>query len=181
MLTLTTPPAGEPLLLPDVKAILRVEHEADDALLARIITTARTFVERRLDLAILRQSWTLTLPGCPGAPVPLRPGKVAGIVSGTVTYKGEPARPLAEEEYALIRSVPACVRFDLPPGEVQEITLIFEAGWAAAADVPADLLHALGLLVAHYYEERELFGQGRYVPVPHTLQSHLAAFREVRL
>ena len=184
MLSLTTPPAGEPLELPDVKAALRVETDAEDALIERMIAVARSFLERRLDLAVLRQSWTLSLACLPSAPVPLRPGKVARITGGTVRYEGAEPRPLADGEVRLVRSVPARAAFRLPASEggapVAEVTLTFEAGWAAGT-VPPELTHALTLLVAHYHEERQLFAQGRYVPIPASLQAHVEAFREVRL
>ena len=182
MLTLTTPPAGEPLDLPGVKAALRIETDAEDTVLERMISAARHLIERRLDLALLAQTWTLSLAGVPAAPVPLRPGKVARITGGTVRYEGEAPRDLADGEARLVRSWPARVAFDLKGAHaVTELTVEFEAGWPAAASVPPGLVHALHLLVAHYYEERQLFAEGRYVPVPASLDAHLAAFREVRL
>ena len=184
MLTLTAPPAGEPLSLPDVKAALRIDTDAEDAFLSRMIATARSFVERRLDLAILTQSWALSLDALPLGPVSLRPGKVQRIVSGEVAYGDGPARPLGDGEVRLVRSVPARACFRLPARQdgmpVTALSLTFEAGWAPAA-VPPELIHALTLLVAHYHEERQLFAEGRYVPVPAGLQAHLEAFREARL
>ena len=183
MLTLTTPPVGEPLSLPDAKAALRVDHDADDALIDRMIATARGYLERRLDLAILEQSWTLSLTEAPEHPVPLRPGKVREIAAASVTY-GAATRALTEAELRLRRSVPACVLIDVAPSQDGEalsaITAQFTAGWPEDA-VPPELIHAVRLLTAHYYEERELFARGRYVPVPHALQAHIEAFREVRL
>lgn len=185
MLSLTTPPAGEPLSLPDVKAALRIETDTEDAGLLRMIAVARSFIERRLDRAILAQTWTLTLDALPSGPVCLRPGKVAGLIGGTVRYGTGEARPLADGEVRLIRSVPARAAFDLPATEggapVTGLTLRFEAGWADPAAIPAEIIHAVTLLVAHYYEERQLFASGRYVPVPTSLQAHIEAFREVRL
>ena len=183
MLTLTTPPAGEPLSLPDAKAALRVEHDADDALIARMIATARGLIERRLDLAILEQTWTLSLTDAPTAPVPLRPGKVREITGAAVTYGGT-TRALTDAEVRLRRSVPAQVVLSVPRSEgasaLSAITVEFRAGWEEGR-VPPELVHAVRLLTAHYYEERELFSRGRYVPVPHALQTHIEAFREVRL
>ena len=183
MLTLTTPPVGEPLTLPDAKAALRVEHDADDALIGRMIATARSFVERRLDLAIHEQTWTLSLTERPDGPVCLRPGKVRGITAASVTY-GSATRAMSDGEVRLRRSAPATASFDLSGAEGGEplsaITVAFTAGWLEGA-VPPELTHAIRLLTAHYYEERELFAQGRYVPVPHALQAHIEAFREVRL
>ena len=184
MLILTTPPVGEPLLLPDAKAALRVETDADDALIERMITVARGHLERRLDLAFLSQAWTLSLASLPLTPVCLRPGRVARITGGTVAY-GEAERPLVDAETRLIRGAPSRAKLDLPPSEdgaaLTALSLTFEAGWPDAASVPPELIHALTLLVAHYYEERQLFAAGRYVPVPATLQAHLEAFREARL
>ena len=183
MLTLTTPPAGEPLSLPDAKAALRVEHDADDALIGAMIATARSMIERRLDLAILEQRWTLSLTEVPGAPVCLRPSKVREVTGASVTY-GAATRALEDTEIRLRRGAPASLLIDVAHREGGEalsaLTVEFSAGWQADA-VPPELVHAVRLLTAHYYEERELFAQGRYVPVPHALQAHIEAFREVRL
>ena len=183
MLTLTTPPVGEPLSLPDAKAALRVDHADDDALISRMITTARGLIERRLDLAILEQRWTLSLTDVPTQPVCLRPGKVREVTATSVTY-GSATRPMTDGEFRLRRSVPATLMLDVPPSEngdaLSAITVEFAAGWTADT-VPPELVHAVGLLTAHYYEERELFARGRYVPVPTALQTHIEAFREVRL
>lgn len=185
MLTISTPPTGEPITLPDVKAALRVETDADDALLTRMAATARAYVERRLDLAILRQSWTLTLDAAPDRPVPLRPGKVAAVTSGTVRYGDEEPRTFGPDEVRLRRSVPASVTFAFPRlldgAPITELTVGFDTGWADAEAVPPELIHAILLLTAHYYEQRELFASGRYVMLPTALQAHIDAFREVRL
>ena len=185
MLTLTTPPMGEPLLLPDVKLFLRIDHDADDTLIASMIRTARSFVERRLDIALLRQNWTVSLDCVPTGPITIRPGKVDAIQTATVTYGDDEPRLLEAEQLRLVRSVPAKLVFDLDlahgEGGITSIDVTFSTGWTTIDDVPEDLRHAVMLLVAHYYEERELFAAGRYVPVPHGLQTHIEAFREVRL
>lgn len=184
MLTQTVPPAGEPVALADIKAALRIDHDADDTLILSMARTARAFLERRLDIALLRQEWRLELVSPPCGPEVLRPGKVVALTGGSVTYGGI-SRPLEPEEYRLRRSVPAAVLFDLPPGEAGEpfesLSLGFTAGWADASAVPEELIQALLLLTAHYYEEREVFVRGRYVPLPAGLQAHVQAFREVRL
>jgi uncharacterized phiE125 gp8 family phage protein len=185
MLTLKTPPAGEPIGLSNVKAALRVETDADDEILFRMAATARAMIERRLDLAFLAQEWTLTLTEAPASPVTLRPGKVARVTGGTVRYGEGEAGAFGPEEVHLRRSVPAAACFAFPRTEggapLTELTLTFEAGWPEPDAVPAELIHALLLLTAHYYEERELFARGRYVALPAGLQAHLDAFREVRL
>ena len=185
MFTLITPPATEPISLSDFKSALRVEHSDDDAIITQMALTARTFVERRLDLALLPQPWSLTLDHIPSGLINLRPSRVANITSVTAQYGAEPAVALANDQWCLFKRQPAQVAIDAPSvqgGEaLTELTIVFDAGFTSPSDIPADLLRALYMLTAHYYEEREVFRAQRYVPVPYGVETILAAFKEVRL
>ena len=55
-LSLTTPPAVEPVSVETAKAWLRVSHFEDDALIADLIGSAREHVETRIGLALITQS-----------------------------------------------------------------------------------------------------------------------------
>ena len=64
-LVLTTPPAVEPVSLAQAKLRLRLDGDAEDALVASLITAARMTVERKAGLALVEQGWTLTFDAWP--------------------------------------------------------------------------------------------------------------------
>lgn len=55
-LEIVSGPAAEPLTLDEAKTFLRIEHAADDALIARAITAARQTLEKHLRIVLLAQS-----------------------------------------------------------------------------------------------------------------------------
>src|SRR5262249_48627602 len=58
-LELLTPPASEPVSLDEAKAHLRVDHNDEDGLIARLIGAARGICERQTGRAFLTQQWRL--------------------------------------------------------------------------------------------------------------------------
>mgnify|MGYP001547471191 CR=1 FL=1 len=64
-----TPPAGEPLTLAEVKAHLRLDGSAEDGLLASLITTARTHLERETGLVLMASGFRLYLDDWPDGPL----------------------------------------------------------------------------------------------------------------
>ena len=62
----TQEPAAEPVSLDDVKDQLRIEDDADDALLSLYIQSAREQCEEVTGLALIEQQWRMTLDQWPG-------------------------------------------------------------------------------------------------------------------
>ena len=62
---LLTAPALEPLSLLDAKSFLRVEHDADDVLIASLVSAARNHVEAMARSALIAQTWRLVLDRWP--------------------------------------------------------------------------------------------------------------------
>ena len=183
MYSLITPPASEPMTLDEVKAALRIDHDDDDTLLGGMISTARTYIERRLDLALLEQVWNYRHDGPVHHLLPLRPGRVTEILSVSVTEEDGTTNTISENDWRLTGARPEMLDLCLPAGvsgpfhtDVQ-----FRSGAVSADDIPADLLRAVYLLTAHYYEERELFRSQRYVSVPLGVENLIEAYKEVRL
>lgn len=61
VLTLVTPPAQEPIGVNDVKAHSRIRHANDDLLIQDKIIGVRQMVEKENDLALITQTWKLSL------------------------------------------------------------------------------------------------------------------------
>ncbi|WOI53993.1 phage head-tail connector protein [Parvularcula sp. LCG005] len=185
MFTQVTPPATLPIPLDALKAALRIDRDDEDALLDHVQRTAVTVIERRLDRALLRQSWSLSVQALPQGPLALRPGQVVSIDSVEATYGA--ATPFTLREDAIKKRLGddawVCVELPYTQGTdtFSSLTISFSAGAEDAGALPADLLHAVYLLSAHYYEERELFRRDRYVPVPLSVDALIAPYRLVRL
>jgi uncharacterized phiE125 gp8 family phage protein len=66
-LILTAGPACEPVSLAEAKTHCRIDTDAEDTLVSSLILAARLYVEQSLNLALIRQSWSLYLDAWPGA------------------------------------------------------------------------------------------------------------------
>ncbi|MEM1381290.1 MAG: head-tail connector protein [Pseudomonadota bacterium] len=180
---LITPPIVEPFTLADLKDALRIDHSDDDALVMTLGETARRVVERRLSHAVSEQTWRLTLSPPPTATVTLRPGNVISISGVELIYGEEP--PVPSTDWSWRRGFPSCFALEAPRtanGDLlNEVQITFIAGRSDVSTTPSDLVQAITLLTAHYYEQREVVSEGRYVPIPVGVESILQTLREVQL
>lgn len=177
-------PAGEPVLLADMKTHLRVDatYTADDLYIEGLITACRTHLERQYEVAMITQTLQLNLDYFPWwwlfrgsmnsmwwwqdqayyAQILLR-GPVQSIVSVSYLDVNDNPQTLSSSLYKLdaysmpARLVPA--RNQIWPATAYDINAIqvqFVAGYGAAdTSVPADMRAALKMLVGHFYENRE--------------------------
>ena len=69
-----TPPESEPVTLEQAKGFVRVDTDADDALLSLLITAARQEAEAITGRALGESTWAISLPSLSGMlEVPLVP------------------------------------------------------------------------------------------------------------
>ena len=186
----TAGPAAEPVTVADVKAHLRVDHAHEDALIASLIVTSRLQIEAALGLALITQSWTWRLDAWPAdgtLELPLRP--VQSIEAVRITGTDASVETLAADRYLLDgaslppRLIPTGGTWPRPGAVAEGIEIAFTAGYGSAADaVPAPIRHALLMLVAHWYENREPGGAGHAAPrIPDAVSALLMPYRRVRL
>lgn len=183
---LSGPPA-EPLTRADAKAFLRIDHDAEDALLDALISAARRLVEAtcgrillQQDFAVIRDAWptsgVIVLPVAPvsallSATVEDISGGTVAVPDGALVLKGERAPALLQVDLT---------RVPMPGPRFGGITLTVRAGYGEeAADVPADLVQAVRLAVAHFFEHRD--GAGASTALPDQVLALIAPYRVVRL
>lgn len=154
---LISQPEEEPLSLADAKLFLRVDHDADDALIEGLIRAARRHVEATTGRRLVTQIWRLVLDAWPPDGVirlPVTP--VSGIAAARLRAPDGGETALDVSDFVLDESSarlyvpqrPAVLR----PFAGIEADLV--AGYGAAADVPPVFVQAVRLLVGHWYEHR---------------------------
>jgi uncharacterized phiE125 gp8 family phage protein len=186
-LHLVTGPTAEPVTLARAKLHLRVDHAADDALIAAQIAAARTHVETVTGHRMLPQTWRLDLDAVPTEAdlyLPLRP--VTAISS--VVYRDAlgQSQTWASSAYRTLLpagtpTVPARIHAidgwpDVDEGPAA-LSVTFVAGYADPASVPETLLAAVLLLVGSMYMLRESEVLGTTVAENPTVAALLAPYR----
>lgn len=160
----TTAPSVEPVSIADQKLHLRLlntdsEH---DKLLQSIIKAARQYIERVNGLAIIQQTWTLTLEAFPASKfIALPRYPVSSITSITYYDTSNASQTFSSGSYRLQKLADNTSVVELNtnaswPGSYDRsdaLTVTFVAGYGSAAtNVPDDLIYAIKILAAHWFE-----------------------------
>ncbi len=175
-LTVTAPPAAEPVSLAEAKAHLRVTHDAEDDLITALVTAARERAEEATGVCFAPTGLSQTGPAPADTAVRLLRRPLLGVDGvfvadgaggwtpvDTSTYRVEPGR--SPPRVRLLLAATADVRID------------YRAGYADPAAAPAGLRQAVLQIVADGYERR---GDGD-PPDASAAESWLAPFRLGRL
>lgn len=189
-LVLTSGPTVEPVTLAEVKAFCRIDDATEDVLLSSLILTSRLHIEAALGLALNTQSWTMTLDRWPRqGPVilPMRP--VTAITALRLRDANGGATVWSSSEYELEgqahppRLVSRSGNWPAVQRATAAIEIDFIAGYGPnATDVPQPICHALLLLVAHWYENRDPFQTPSLSTViPQAVSELLRPYRDPRL
>ena len=162
-LVLTGAPALEPVSVAEAKAHLRVDGEAEDALIASLILTSRLHIEAALGLSLITQSWRMLIDRWPKGPalnIPMRPlqsiDEVRVLSASSAATTILPSAYDADLSSAQPRLLRTGAALPQPGKPVHGIEIDLTAGYGdAASDVPAPIRHALLILCTHWYENRE--------------------------
>jgi uncharacterized phiE125 gp8 family phage protein len=197
-LTLTTPPAIEPVSLDEAKAQLRVTYADEDALIGALITAARQRIEAELGLALIAAGFRETHDAWPlevttavpvtdpfaafsAGPIRLKRGPLIGVsaiavADGTGAFQAvNPLSYAAEPASRPGRIVPYDVAWPVPGAAHAGIRIDYTAGYGTGeGDAPAPLRQAILQLVAGGFEHRS-------DPPLSTVEPWLAPFRRARL
>ncbi len=137
-------PSSEPLSLAEAKNFLRVEHDADDALIGALIAAARGQVEAATRRVLITQVWRLALDRWPASArivVPVNPLR-ALLAARVLAADGTPTALDADAFTLNTVAVPGVIVFEranvAEPGRaLAGIELDVSAGYGEAASVPA--------------------------------------------
>jgi len=184
-ITIVTPPASEPVSLAEAKLFLRVDHNAEDDLIAMLIAAAREAVEAACGRALITRRVRESLDiwrreAAQGAVLGL--GPVTEVVAVRLIADNGAQSVIDPERYRLEghRDRPRLV---FPPGlpatlrSAGGIEIEYDAGYAeGAADLPVALRLATLQIVASLYELRQ--GSGG---VPEAARALMRPFAPARL
>ena len=178
-----TGPAAEPLTLAEAKNFLRVEHGADDDLIACVRGAYPHRTETRR--ALMTQTWRVTsMLATTGSMCGRRRcaalWRRAFIIPEVSAHTVDPQAFVVDTASSMLAFAPWSLT---QPGRASagiEIDVSVEFG--DAADVPEPLRQAVRLLVAHWYENRRISaGGGEAATLPATLAALIAPYRIVSL
>ncbi|MBB4859462.1 putative phiE125 gp8 family phage protein [Novosphingobium chloroacetimidivorans] len=169
-----TTPSIDVVSIATARDHLRVAHNLDDTLIDRLIDTAIAVIEgpTGAGIPLLLSRWQLTLDHlprcidldlCPVASVDKI--TVDGVTLDPTTYvvdiDSTPAR------IVLCHHTTSCLKLG-------SVKVEFTAGYET---IPADLVHAILMLVAHFYEHREAASAVDLKDVPFAVNAILARYR----
>lgn len=163
-LTRTVAPAVTAVSLSEAKAHLRVEHTTDDAYITTLIAVAEAMIDgpSGIGVAMTTQTWTITFDGFLPMPLYLPLWPVQSVSSITYVDSDGDTQTLNSALYQFAKGNPAVIDRALGAAlpavrrQLNAATVTFVAGFGAtASSVPADLRHALLLMIGHLYHRRE--------------------------
>jgi uncharacterized phiE125 gp8 family phage protein len=157
-LTTTVPPAVEPVTLAQAKAQCRVEHDADDALISRLVKAAREMSEESTNRRWITQTVEAVFEGFPCGTdrLALPVGPVQAVT--TVAYRdvNGTSQTLSgweawEGHKPPVIAPPSTGWPATQSGRLKAVTVTLTAGYATPALVPAHAVQAMLLAVGFWY------------------------------
>lgn len=187
--TRTSAPATTPVSLAEAKEHLSIESTESewDDLLTRLIEAATAHFDGysgTLGQCLITQTWRQDFDGVAKT---LRLPLLAASVSSVKYTDGDGAEnTVTASDYQLLHDdIGSYVRFDddysTPSdlAEVKAVAVTYTAGFGdAASDVPQAIRHAILLLVAHWFRNREAAGDAG-APIPMGVDALVAPYRRV--
>jgi uncharacterized phiE125 gp8 family phage protein len=181
-----TGPAVPAVTLEEIKLHLKIDTNEQDAEVMAWLMAATALIDgpRGIGIAMINQSWRLSLDAFPASGIEIRLRPVTAITSIVYTDEAGATQTLSALSYtADFDSFPVIIR----PGHGEAwpttyskpgaVKVTFSAGHGAgAATVPEPLKAAIKLLVGHYNNNREAVGAD-FSELPLGVQSILDAYR----
>lgn len=194
-LTLSTPPAEEPLTRTDAKAHLKVTHTDEDAAIDAMIVAARAYVERITQRSLVTQTWVAKLDAFPsygsdryGGRIYLPKPKLQSVTSIQYVDTNGSTQTLASNQYQVVLggefergNVSPAYSLTWPDTRDQQdaVTITFVAGYGTSAEVPEPIIQYLKLLVGAMHANRESEVTGTVAAKLGFAESLIAPYRRV--
>lgn len=163
-----TPPTSPVLTVEDVKKHLAIAHSDEDDYLATLIEVATAYIDgpSGVGIALRPQTWKLWADDWrprQKLQIPLGPlRQIAEVIADGV---------VVDPDHYIVRGDRLRI---LNPRTIRDLTVEFTAGYET---VPADLLHAIRLIVGHLYANREATTEAALSTVPLAVDAILGRYR----
>lgn len=161
-LELLEAPTGDVVSVSTLKAALRIDGSELDATLALWLPVAVSYLERSYGLAMLTQAWRVwvdrdALAADAAIVLPIWP---VASVDAVTTYDDDGVGTVLDDANYLADTVSQAARVQLRAGAfwpsgvraINAVAIDVTAGYGAASAVPALVVRAVALLVAHWIE-----------------------------
>lgn len=169
-IAVTSEPSTEPITLTEAKAHCRVDDTADDTYITALIVAARIHVENFLAKKLITQTLSLKLDEFPNGAreIKLPYGPVQSVTSISYTDANGSAATFTDYRSDLTSFIPRLTPsygYQWPVAQyiTNAVAIVYVAGYGTASAVPANIKHAIKLLVGHWYESREAVVTGTIV------------------
>lgn len=157
-------PAEVPVSVDDAKLHLRIDGDAENAAVERMIKAATSNAERLTNRAFVTQRWALVLDRFPSGnqaiKLPLPPLQSVDAIKyfdSADTEQTLPASDYVADPTGLLGRVLPAWRKTWPAtsGRPMAVRIEFTAGYGAAEEVPPDIVAAMLLLLGSLDQNRE--------------------------
>jgi len=187
----TTGPAAVAVSLSDAKNWLRVTNSDDDTLIAALVERATQFVENETRRQLINATWVMKLDTFPhGSFIDFPVSPLVSVTSIAYSDGNGDSQTLAASVYG-VDTTQDPGRIFLKSGQewpstldqANAVTVTAVVGYGtAASDIPAALVHAVLMLVAHFYEHREAVDPrgGQFGEVPLGVSNLVQQYRVAR-
>lgn len=180
-----TKPTALPISIPALKARMRVDFSDEDTVIAGYLSGAIASIDgpSGIGYAMMEQTWELAVDrfvrviALPGAPV-------KSITSIKYYDKDNTFQTLDPAEYTLfvggdVAIVEPVNSWPSTHNRVGAVVIEYVLGESDAANVPASLIEAIALLVAHRYEFRQPVVFGSTSELPYGTESLISDYRRL--
>jgi len=157
----TVDATSEPVTTTEAKTHLRVTHSDDDTYIDALVKAARIAAENFCDRAFINQTWLATFETTDSERLRLPRAPLVSVTS--VKYRDTTDGTLQTASSSTYEvntyALPGQIKFDTVPdydsSYENPIQVTYVAGYgAAASSVPSPIIHAIKLLVGHFYQHR---------------------------
>lgn len=163
-LEVSTAPATEPVSTADAKAHMKIDTADDDELIDSWVVAARILIEKNWGVSLITQTLKLRLDHFPhdGQRIMLPAPPAATITSVQYVDNDGNTQTWASSNYAIaVNDRPGTlsraynVSYPTTRSIDNAVTITYTAGYGVASAIPANIIHAIKLLLTLWNEARE--------------------------
>ena len=188
---ISSEPASEPITTAEAKTHLRVDFSTDDTYIDTLITSARKYCEKYCNRVFITQTWIQEEDKW-SYPIEIKVNPVISLTSVKYYDTNDAQQTLTDSTAnfqkdfkADVAKIHEGITNDFPSisnNVINPIEITLSCGYGAASAVPADIKHAIKLMVSHLYENREtvnvpVAGIATQIEMPNSVRNLLNPYR----